>query len=260
MAVFLSLFSFAYALVDYTPLAPLPGTTNGATTNLQTYLPGAFNLAVAVGAGLAFVYITIGGVMYATSDAISGKSQGKEYIQNALWGLLLVIGAWVILYTINPRLLEFNFTVSSPPLGVTAPTVGTVPSGVSPGSQTIANNVITSYGPCATGQTQNCVNINGLQSSVILGLTTLQQACNPCTVVVTGGTEEGHTTNSAHNQGTAVDIRSDPRINETIQYGQALAACQSYPRYGGTFLWEPKGSTCGGTVPSSNDHWHATFP
>lgn len=99
---------------DYVVLAPLPGTTkdgcvgDDCTTTLEKYLPGAFNLMVGVAAALAFIMITWGGVMYATSDALSSKTEGKGYIENAVWGLLLVIGAWVILNTINPQILKFD--------------------------------------------------------------------------------------------------------------------------------------------------------
>lgn len=106
------------APIDYTVLAPLPNTTTcgaGGGTNCQTtldkYLPAAFNLAVGIAVALAFIVVTFGGVVYATSDALSKKSQGKEYIENALWGLLLVIGAYTILNTINPQILKFDLNI-----------------------------------------------------------------------------------------------------------------------------------------------------
>lgn len=100
---------------DYAVLAPLPGIgENGAKTSLSSYLPAIFNLAIGIAAVLAFVMITFGGIMYATSDAITGKAQGREYLENAIWGLLLVIGAWVILNTINPKILDFKLTLTTP--------------------------------------------------------------------------------------------------------------------------------------------------
>lgn len=124
---------------DYTVLTSLPGIeTSPGKTNLERYLPGAFNLAVGIALGLAFVVITFGGVMYATSDAISGKSQGKEYIQNALWGLLLVISSYVILYTLNPKILNFELIFRRPPqVEVTYPT----PTTTCPDCVVIADNI-----------------------------------------------------------------------------------------------------------------------
>lgn len=110
---------------QYTPLAPLPGTTqgecitgkngkvSGCTTDIQTYLPGVFKLAIGIAGVLAVLMIIIGGVEYITTDAIQGKSEGKARIQNALWGLVLVLVSWILLYTINPKLTVFNLNVET---------------------------------------------------------------------------------------------------------------------------------------------------
>lgn len=101
---------------QYTVLVQLPGVgdTTGGTTKLSDYLPAVFNLAIGIAAALAFVMIVLGGITYATTDALSGKADGRERITNAIWGLLLVIGAWVILNTINPQILKFNLTLPRP--------------------------------------------------------------------------------------------------------------------------------------------------
>ena len=120
-----SIFTTLHAAeTPYTTLVDsLPGIEK--TTTLSSYLPAVFNLSMGIAAVLAFVMITFGGIMYATSDAISGKSQGKEYVTNAIWGLLLVIGAWVILNTINPKILHFDLSIPKPNIP-TAPTVTAV--------------------------------------------------------------------------------------------------------------------------------------
>jgi hypothetical protein len=102
---------------DYTVITPLPGIGDGDTggkVNLTTYFSSAFNLIVGIAAALAFIYITVGGIIYATSDAISGKTDGRGYIENAVWGLLLVIGSWVILNTLNPQILNFSLVLPKP--------------------------------------------------------------------------------------------------------------------------------------------------
>lgn len=107
----------------YTLLAPLPGTTqdcaknkNGkidCTTDIQTYIPGIFNLTIGIAGVLAVLMILIGGVEYITTDAIQGKHDGKKRINNALLGLLLVLVSWILLRTINPKLTEFNLAIKS---------------------------------------------------------------------------------------------------------------------------------------------------
>lgn len=121
-------FGFAYhaqAAVDtnaYTPLAPIPGVndTNNGQTDVSTFIPAAIKLTIQIAGALAVVMIVIGGVQYASSDAISGKSEGKSKITNAIYGLLLAIAAFVILQTVNPNTLKLNLDLSIPtPAGTT---------------------------------------------------------------------------------------------------------------------------------------------
>lgn len=110
---------------SYTVLAPLPGTTQGncppgatdCKTSLTEYLPGVFNLAIGLSAAFAVLMIVIGGFQYISTDAIQGKQAGKERIKNAVLGLVLVISAWLILATINPKLLEINLNIEPAPTG-----------------------------------------------------------------------------------------------------------------------------------------------
>ena len=98
------------AQLEYTPLAPLPGIgDDGPVPDLAGYLVAVFQLAIGIAAALAVIMITIGGIQYMSTDSMFGKSEGKEKIKQALSGLLLAIAAWLILYTVNPDTLNFNF-------------------------------------------------------------------------------------------------------------------------------------------------------
>ena len=83
---------------DYTVLAPLPGVadTAGQTTTLGKYIPAMFNLAIGLSAIAAVLNIVFGGLMYMSTDAVMKKEDGKKRIQNSVYGLVLVIGAWLI--------------------------------------------------------------------------------------------------------------------------------------------------------------------
>ncbi len=151
----LPIISFAQS-PSYVPLEPLPGTVTGTgcntsnpfipdpndptrtipdpncTTNVSTYLPSVFILLIALAGGLAVIMIVIGGIQYLSTDAVSGKSEGKQRIVNALVGLLLAIASYIILNTINPQTLKFNLTIGGtapPPAPVTPPVVPPVPPG-----------------------------------------------------------------------------------------------------------------------------------
>lgn len=105
--------------IEYTPLAPLPGIGDdggsfGTQPQLVEYLQSIFRLALGLAAVLAVVMITIGGFEYLSTDVIFKKENGKEKINNALLGLFLAMGAWLFLYTINPKLIELDFEISTP--------------------------------------------------------------------------------------------------------------------------------------------------
>lgn len=76
-------------------------------------IPG-FNLgeifvyAIGLGALLALGVITYGGVLWSMSVGSPSKvDEAKEWITGAVYGLLLLIAAYLILNTINPSLLRF---------------------------------------------------------------------------------------------------------------------------------------------------------
>ena len=111
----------AQTQTGYELLAPLPGyvpTTDGKTT-AAPYIKGIFVLIIAVAGGLAVIKIIFGGIKYMSTDAFEGKSDAKTTIQNAIWGLLLALSAWLILYTVNPKLIEFDLSI--PPQEIPTP-------------------------------------------------------------------------------------------------------------------------------------------
>ncbi len=239
----------------YTVLTPLPGITSNSCdpnlrlpdpndstktipdpncqTTLAVYIPALFNILIAASAVTAVLMIVIGGFQYMSTDAVQGKSAGKERIKNAIYGLVLVLSAWLILYTINPNLLNINLNIDA--VTITAPT--------------------------GAGGT---LGVTELLTTTINARDALITACPNC-VTVTSTTGGNHSVNSAHYQGRAIDIASNTSLNNYLTGStNNPTACREVTRsLGGTtarFLWEPTGSTCGGTVPSSGDHWHMSVP
>lgn len=112
---------------EYVVLAPLPGTTkdNCTTTDckadINSYLSGFLGLAIGIGAVLAMIYLGFHGFQYALSDSAAVKNTEREKIWEILQGLLLIISAYAIIYTINPALLNFSLEITEPK--ITAPAV-----------------------------------------------------------------------------------------------------------------------------------------
>jgi hypothetical protein len=105
--------------LNYKLLAPLPGM--GSEINLEPsgskpglgfagYLNILINLFIGICAILAMIMIVMGGIQYMTSGLVSSKESAKETITNAILGLLLALGAFAILNTINPDLLTVDLS------------------------------------------------------------------------------------------------------------------------------------------------------
>ena len=109
---------------EYQLLAPLPctpgteGCVNGElktfdptqASNLGKYLNIMISLFIGICAVLAVIMIVVGGIEYMASELPGNKGHGKERITHAIFGLLLALGAWLILNTINPDLLKTDLS------------------------------------------------------------------------------------------------------------------------------------------------------
>jgi len=121
----------------YHLLAPLPcengtvGCVNGKLTTFQpeqsnslgAYLNIMIKIFIGICAVLSVVMIIVGGMEYMTSELISSKEAGKEKIEHALLGLIIALGAYALLFTINPNLLKSD--INPPAATVTIPPPGT---------------------------------------------------------------------------------------------------------------------------------------
>ncbi len=129
---------------DYCLLAPLPDPTAEGGIRYKTNTacldetdPDCFRLGnyinlmlkviIGIAGVLAVVMIVIGGIQYMSTDAFSGKEEGKSRITNALLGLVLLAGSFMILNTINPNLVNFHLKIDSVNLTVTDADISTPP-------------------------------------------------------------------------------------------------------------------------------------
>jgi hypothetical protein len=138
----------AYA---YTLLQPLPGIGGGAAgPGLADYLSWLFRFMLVAAAFLAIIQIVIGGIQMIIGGASeTARTSAKSRIQDAIYGLLLALASWLILWTINPDLAQMKLTIPEITIKVTAPatTPATTPCG---GRE---------KGTCPSGQ--QCVYVSG---------------------------------------------------------------------------------------------------
>jgi hypothetical protein len=72
------------------------------------YLNIMINIFIGICAVLAMIMIVMGGIQYMTSELVSSKQAAKESITNAILGLLLALGAYAILFTLDPNLVSLG--------------------------------------------------------------------------------------------------------------------------------------------------------
>ncbi|MFH0846354.1 MAG: pilin [Patescibacteria group bacterium] len=99
--------------INYQALQPLPGLED-KNIDLGVYLKGVFNFGIGIASALAVLMIVIGGFQYMTQEAISGKTDAKIKIQNAVIGLILALTSYLILYTLDKDLVTFDFEEKLP--------------------------------------------------------------------------------------------------------------------------------------------------
>lgn len=275
-----------------TPLAPLPGFTGNP--NLGQWLESLFTMLIVIAGILALIMIIVGGITYVTSESFGEKGKGKGYIMNAIAGLVLALGAWVILNTINPNLAE-DLNIKIPTVTLDGPTKEWAGGNAAPGTN-IAPTALLNGQPIIMGMlwpddsqqrgqlsavgisvvssgnsnctptagTPNCTSVyfDGPASGIIQEIINFKSTCGNCDIVITGGSEAWlHETHGPNKR--IVDIRATPSLNTYLNGlpgGPSPSANfpsgQTINIEGvGRFYAEPSGST-GNTTAK---HWHVTI-
>jgi hypothetical protein len=115
-------FPIAHATTIIVNTIPGPNTNSSSTPG--AFIGNFYQFALMLGGVMAFGVIVYGGVKYMTSAGNpSGQSDAKEWIESALLGLLLLVGAYFVLNVINPQLVNLSL-----PSNLPATNIQTTPS------------------------------------------------------------------------------------------------------------------------------------
>jgi len=99
---------------DFTPLSSLSkeGCKGGNCIQvdwLGQYIGVIYRYGVGLAAVLAVIMIMVGGFLWLTSAGSPDRvGKAKEFITSALTGLLLALFSFIILYTVNPELIDLK--------------------------------------------------------------------------------------------------------------------------------------------------------
>ena len=96
----------------FVPLACYQGSvlqnTFSSSGSLPQYLNNLFSLALTVGAMAAVLRLVWAGYLYMGSDIWAKKDKAKQIITDTIIGLLLLLGIYLILFQINPCILNLQ--------------------------------------------------------------------------------------------------------------------------------------------------------
>jgi len=113
----------------FVPLAGIPGLTEGVNTTssgLPVFFNNLYKYLIGLAAALAVIMIIWGGLEISTQDSVSKKSDGKERIKQALFGLVLVLSPVLVFSIINPSIL--NLSLNLPELDTKSGSVQNTPA------------------------------------------------------------------------------------------------------------------------------------
>lgn len=118
----------------------------GNPQNIGDLVANLYYFGLGIVAVAAFIMMVLGGFTYMTAGDNPGRiKEGTDYIKNAIFGLLLALISWLILFTINPDLVR-SLNLAIPKIELRS----TTPSGACPSGQIYcqAQNACTTAAAC----------------------------------------------------------------------------------------------------------------
>ncbi len=113
---------------DYTLLAPIGNLTKiDKDTKLGDYLNVILKIAIGLCGALAVIMIVINGIVWMGSDSVFGHTEAKQRIGAAIGGLILALGAYMLLNTINSDLVGGS-SINIEPVSIKLQSIQYMPS------------------------------------------------------------------------------------------------------------------------------------
>jgi hypothetical protein len=236
---------------------------------------------------IAALMLAYGGILMIVPSfggSVVMYEKGKKALFNTLIGLMIVFAAWLIIDTIikvivaNPQFgvlsqqpaqiegygpwnsftCEIAKPIYVPATPAVTPGLTTLPPGTlgeSEARSALAQNGVTvNKSPCPPGVpyqqvTGGCTSLEGIRSSTLSVATDIKNVCGG-TVIVTGGTELGHSSGAnSHSMGYKIDIARNNALDTCIE--QTFGPSSGKRSDGATIYLAPNGVEWA----KEHDHW-----
>ena len=77
--------------------------------SIEQFFVDKYILIISIAGAIALLALTVGGISYLTSAGEPEKlSKAKKQILAAFWGMVILLGSYIILYNINPNLVDIQ--------------------------------------------------------------------------------------------------------------------------------------------------------
>lgn len=150
---------------DYVLLAPIGNIYKmDKKTSITDYLNIIFKLGIGLLIALSVIMLIVHGVQYMGDESIFGKTEAMHSMRSIIGGILLALGAWAILNTINPDLVKTQLDDSVPNVGLDIQRNSFVIRSASDSARCVpvatgpcaVSNLTTTFGAKATGMSKIC--------------------------------------------------------------------------------------------------------
>jgi hypothetical protein len=124
----------------------VPSVTGGAesTGDINSYLAWLFPQMIKIGALIAIIAITYEGIRMISTNIPGLKNLAKSHLWDAITGLALLLGAYLILQTINPNIFNVKFDPGSGGVSpIPSSAISTTPASTVSGTPAQENNTKT---------------------------------------------------------------------------------------------------------------------
>lgn len=220
---------------NYQLLEGIPGQSANQS-DLPGYVKSIINAGLILIVLSAVFMVTVGGFLYLTSAGNNAKAKdAKDIIRDSLIGLGLAMLAYLILYVINPDLVNLRLSQLSADGSIPAaqsPTGTAVPVTSAGNTYTHAEAVAmlsakgistSSSGNCSDQNNKNCTSLDGIPKATIANIIALKDKTG-CSFKVTGGTEIGHI---SHGTGRPiVDLSEEACLDTAFKNKGSLSSYQ----------------------------------